>query len=215
MTSLSLPEEFVLLLQRENGSFYSACDHVGAAELGELVLQGRVSFTGKKIRVDDPSPSGVGWVDESISYLRRKAGPRNKPVAATSFIQSRRGARKRHCAALVPRGLVRHEQRTTLFIPHDKFYPDQAARTSLVEEIRSAARGELELDNRLALLAALTHATGLVRHLGFERADRKRLKEISKGEALGKAVEQVIAATVAVITATTTAATAGAVAGGS
>ncbi|KAA5836270.1 GPP34 family phosphoprotein [Saccharopolyspora hirsuta] len=215
MTSLTLPEEFVLLLQRDNGSHHSSADHTGAAELGELVLQRRVSFTGKKIQVDDPSPSGVGWIGESIGYLQRKAGPRHKPVAATTFIQSRRGARKRHCAALVQRGLMRHEQRSALFIPYDKYFPDQTARTSLVEEIRSAARGEQELDNRLALLAALTHATGLVRHLGFERAERKRLKEISKGEALGKAVEQVVAAATVAITTSAIAASSAAVTGGS
>ncbi|MER5394871.1 GPP34 family phosphoprotein [Saccharopolyspora sp. NPDC002686] len=200
MDSLTLPEAFVVLLQRENGSYHSTCDHTGAAELGELVLQRRVSFTGKKIQVDDPSPSGVDWIDEAIAHLQRKAGPRGKPVAAATFIQSRRGARKRHCAALAERGLMRHEQRTALFIPYDKYFPHEETRNALIDELRSIARDERELDNRSALLAALVHATGLVHRFGFERAERKRLKEISKGEALGKAVEQVIAAATAVIT---------------
>ncbi|MGW1682143.1 GOLPH3/VPS74 family protein [Saccharopolyspora sp. NPDC002376] len=213
MTSLTLPEEFVLLLQRENGSYHSTCDHTGAAELGELVLQRRVSFIGKKIQVDDPSPSGVDWIDESIGYLQQKSGPRNKPVAAATFIQSRRGARKRHCADLAQRELMRHEQRTVLFIPYNKYFPHVETRNALIVELRSIARDERELDNRSTLLAALVHATGLGNHLGFERAERKRLKEISKGEALGKAVEQVIAAATAVIT--TAAITVTATAGGS
>ncbi|MER7078634.1 Golgi phosphoprotein 3 (GPP34) [Saccharopolyspora kobensis] len=215
MTSLTLPEEFVLMLQRENGSYYAASDHAGAAELGELVLRNRVSFTGKKVQVDDPSPTGLGWADECIAYLQQKGGPKAKPVAATSFIQHRRKVRKQHCAALVERGLMRHEQRTALLIPYDKYFPDQATRTALIDELRSIARAERELDNRSALLAALVHATGLVRHFGFERAERKRLKEISKGEELGKAVAAVIAAATAAITASTVAASSAAMGGGS
>ncbi|MDA3644641.1 GPP34 family phosphoprotein [Saccharopolyspora indica] len=215
MTSLTLPEEFVLLLQRETGSHHSTADHTGAAELGELVLRSRVSFTGKKVQVDDPNPTGLGWADECIAYLQQKGGPKAKPVAATTFIQRRRNVRKLHCAGLVERGLMRHEQRTALFIPYDRYFPDQAARTALIDGIRSIARNERELDDRSALLAALVHATGLVKYFGFERAERKRLKEISKGEELGKAVTQVIAATTAAITASTVAASAAVTTGGS
>lgn len=215
MTSLTLPEEFVLLLQREDGSHPSASDHTGAAELGELVLRNRVSFTGKKIQVDDPSPTGLGWADEGIAYLQQKGGPKAKPVAATSFIQHRRKVRKLHCAGLVERGLMQHEQRTMLFIPYDRYFPEQATRAALIDELRSIARNERELDDRSALLAALVHATGLVRHFGFDRAERKRLKEISKGEELGKAVAAVIAAATAAIAASTAAASSAAVSGGS
>ncbi|MCI2418950.1 GPP34 family phosphoprotein [Saccharopolyspora sp. K220] len=207
MTALTLPEEFVLLLQKDNGSYYSTSDYVGAAELGELVLRHRVEFVGKKIRVLDASPSGIDWLDESMAFLARKAGSANKPVAAPRLVQHRRSVRKVHCAALAQRGLMRHEPKKALFIPYDKYFPDTAARQALVAEIRAVARRERELDNRLALLAALVHATGLVRSLGLDRAERKRLKEISKGEQLGQAVEAVVAAATAAITAGAVAAT--------
>jgi hypothetical protein len=211
MTALTLPEEFVLLLHKDNGSYYSTSDYTGAAELGELVLRHRVEFVGKKIQVLDANPSGIGWLDESIAFLVKKAGAANKPVAGPRFVQHRRGVRKVHCAALAERGVMRRERKSALFIPYDKYFPDTATRQALIAEIRAVARGEVELDNRRALLAALVHATNLVRALGpLERAERKRLKEIGKGEQLGKTVEAVVAAaTAAIVTSAAGAATAG------
>ncbi|MEV5536981.1 GPP34 family phosphoprotein [Saccharopolyspora shandongensis] len=201
MTTLTLPEEFVLLLQKDNGSYHSMSDYAGAAELGELVLQRRIDFVQKKIQVLDASPSGVGWLDDCMAYLVKKAGPANKPVAAQSFIQRRKNARKVHCAALAERGLMRHEEKSALFIPYAKYFPDPGTRQALIAELRAVARDEIELDNRRALLAAMVHSTNLVRTLGLERAERKRLKEISKGEQLGKAVEAAVAAATAAISA--------------
>ncbi|MGW5793694.1 GOLPH3/VPS74 family protein [Saccharopolyspora sp. NPDC003752] len=213
MTTLTLPEEFALLLQKDNGSHYSMSDYTGAAELGELVLQHRIDFVRKKIQVLDASPSGIGWLDDCMAYLVKKAGPANKPVAAQSFIQHRKSARKVHCAALAERGLMRREEKSVLFIPYDKYFPDPAARQALIAELRAVARDEIALDNRRALLAAMVHATNLVRSLGLERAERKRLKEISKGEQLGKAVEAAVAAATAAISAGAIAATTSAAVG--
>ncbi|TDD43573.1 GOLPH3/VPS74 family protein [Saccharopolyspora elongata] len=207
MTTLTLPEEFALLLQKDNGSYYSMSDYAGAAELGELVLQHRIDFVRMKIQVLDASPSGIGWLDDCMGYLVKKAGSANKPVAAHSFIQHRKSARKVHCAALAERGLMRREEKSVLFIPYDKYLPDTGARQALIAELRAVARDEIALDNRRALLAAMVHATNLVRSLGLERAERKRLKEISKGEQLGKAVEAAVAAATAAISAGAIAAT--------
>ncbi|MBB5154357.1 GOLPH3/VPS74 family protein [Saccharopolyspora phatthalungensis] len=201
MTALPLPEEFVLLLHKDNGSYYSTSEYTGAAELGELVLRHRIEFVGKRVQVRDAAPSGIGWLDECMAYLVKKAGAANKPVAAPRFVQYRRGVRKVHCAALAERGLMRCERKSALLFTYDKYFPDPAARQALIAEIRAVAREERELDNRTALLAALVHATGLVRVLGLERAERKRLKEISKGEQLGKTVEAVVAAATAAISA--------------
>lgn len=205
MTALSLPEEFVLLLHKSNGSYYSTSDYTGAAELGELVLTERVGLEKKKLTVLDAEPTGIGWIDQAVAFLQHKSGPKQKPVAATTFIQSRRGARKAHAAALAERGLMHREQKSFLRISYDRFAPDPGSREALIARIRAAARNEVELDEHLALLAALTHATGLYVVLGLDRAERKRLKEISKGEQLGSAVRDVIAQTTATIAAATAA----------
>ncbi|QUH05585.1 GPP34 family phosphoprotein [Saccharopolyspora erythraea] len=203
--TLNLPEQFVLLLYKSNGSYRSTCDHTGAAELGEMVLRGRVEFEGKKVRVADDSPTGIDWVDEATSWLVAKSGPKQKPVDAARFIMSRRSARKTHCAALVQRGVFREEKKTFLGFPADRHYPDQAMQQALLAELHQVALQQRDPDDRLALLASLVHATGLAHSLRFDRPERKRLKEISKGENLGKAVQAVIASTVAVIGAATTA----------
>ncbi|RRO13702.1 GPP34 family phosphoprotein [Saccharopolyspora rhizosphaerae] len=203
MTTLSLPEEFVLLLHKSHGSYHATSDHTGAAELGELVLTDRVGLDGKKVTVLDAEPSGVGWIDEAVALLTRKAGAKNKPVHATTFIQHRSSARKQHAEALVERGLMHRERKKFLFFKYDLLTPDSGARDALIARIRAAARDEVVLDERLALLAALVHATGLHTPLGFDRAERRRLKEISKGEQLGGAVRDVIAQTTAIIATTT------------
>lgn len=202
MTTLSLPEEFVLLLHKPNGSYHASSNHVGAAELGELVLTGRVGIEDKKLRVLDAAPSGTAWIDESIALITRKAGAKGKPVPATTYIQSRGPARKQHAEALAARGLVRHERTKWLMFTSNSFTPDPGTRDALIARVRAAARNEVELDERLALLAALVHATGLHSHFGLDRAERKRLKEISKGEQLGDAVRDVIAQTTAIIAVT-------------
>ncbi|SFS85629.1 GOLPH3/VPS74 family protein [Saccharopolyspora flava] len=201
MTQLSLPEEFVLLLHKPRGFHYVTADHTGAAEMGELVLTERFALTDKKLTVLDPEPTGTAWIDESVEYVQRKAGPRGRPLAATTFIQSRRKAREQHAEALVERGLMRSERRRSLFIPYNHFTPDPGTRDVLAARIRAAARDEIPLDERLAMLAALVHATGLEKHLGLSLIERKRLRDISKGEELGGAVRDVIAQTTAMLAA--------------
>ncbi len=191
---LSLPEEFVLLLHKDNGSYYATADYTGAAELGELVVQHRVEFAGKKVKLVDPSLSGVSWIDEAVAFLAEKNAA-TKPVAATHYIQHRRSARKVHAAALAGRGLMRHERTKALgFIPSEKYFPDTTARNEVLGALHAVARGERELGNRLAVLAALVNATNLAWSLGFDRAERKRLKEIGNGERFGAEVDASVAA---------------------
>ena len=191
MDEMTLPEEFVLLLQGESGWYQLAQDNTDLAELGELLLRGRVELVGKKIQVLDASPSGIGWLDEFMAQLRKKAGPTNRPVHASLLYP--RQQRKVHRAALAERGLMRQEQETALFIPYTKYFPDTGTRQALLDEIREAARGEREPDKRLVLLAALVSTVGLTWALGLDRAERKGLKEISKDEPFSKLAADLVA----------------------
>ncbi|MFC7342584.1 GOLPH3/VPS74 family protein [Saccharopolyspora griseoalba] len=211
MHRLSLPQEFVLLLHRQEGSYY-ACDHTGAAELAELLLTQRIQLADKKVSPLVHEPTAVAWVDDALSWLHR----RGKPVAAATFIQSRTDARNQHAESLLASGLMRREDKKFLFIPYRKYHPEPHTRQLLVERIRSSVRGMAALDERMVLLCALVHATGLAPKLGLDRQERARLKEISKGNELGTAVQDVTAATVAAVTvAATAAAAAGGAAAGS
>ena len=196
---MSLPEEFVLLLHKDNGSYYATADYTGAAELGELVVQHRVEFAGKKVKLVDPRPSGVSWVDEAVAFLAKKNAA-TKPIATTHYVQHRRSARKVHAAALAGRGLMRHERTKALgFIPSEKYFPNAIARNEVLGSLHAVARGERELGDRLAVLAALVNATNLAWSLGFDRAERKRLKEIGNGEQFGAEVAASVAAANAAI----------------
>lgn len=208
MNQLILPEEFVLVLHRPEGSYY-ASDHTGAAELGELVLAGHVQLANKKVTPLTATPTGIEWADNALDWLHRK----RRPVQAATFIQSRTNARNNHAEALAGRGLMHREDKKFLFIPYKKYYPEQSTRNLLVGRVRAAARDEVALDERLALLCALTQATGLAPKLGMDSAERARLKQISKGEQVGEVVSDVITATMAVIAVAGAAAAAGGAAG--
>jgi hypothetical protein len=198
---LTLPEEFVLLLHKPNGSYYATADQTAAAEIGELVLQHRIKLDGTKLLVLDPRPSGIAWIDELLSEFQKKSGVTNKPVELTWWLPMRTGAFKAHRAALTEHGLLTHKSKKTLgFIPSDRYYADDLVRDALVSEIRQVARVERPIDNRLALLCALVHRSGLVNMLGFDNAERAMLKSIAEGENLGDAVESAIVATTVAIT---------------
>lgn len=195
MTTLTLPEEFVLLLHKPNGTYYVTADYSSAAEVGELVLRHRIELEDKQVRVLDAEPSGVEWADELIARVTEKAGQEDKPVNVAAILGDRRSALKDHRAALVEHGLLTHQPKKFLgIIPSDRYYPDEAAHEALLSEIREAARTERELDNRLALLCSLVYVSGLVHSLKFDKSERAVLKSISEGEALGGAVEEVVAA---------------------
>ncbi|QUH03695.1 GPP34 family phosphoprotein [Saccharopolyspora erythraea] len=185
MSSLSLPEEFVLLLHKDNGGYHMMADYTAGAELGELALRGRVDLAGKKIRITDASPSGIAWIDDATALLRKLSGSEEKPVDAGTFFWRRKSRRKVHCAALSERQLMRHEQKSALLVSYDSYFPDIATREALVDRLRAAGRNECELDDRLVMLVAVVRASGLADSLGFDREERTRLKAISKGEDLG------------------------------
>ncbi|KEI45838.1 GOLPH3/VPS74 family protein [Saccharopolyspora rectivirgula] len=202
MTGITLPEEFVLLLHKDNGSYYATADRTGAAELAELARQHRIAIDGKNIELTNSEPSEVPWIAEAVELLAQRQQKTGGPVAVSWFLE-RRKTRDQHAESLVRRGLMRHEQREFLgLFRSNRYYPDHNARQALIGELRAVASGQQPLDNRLALLAALVHTSGLSWALKFSSAERKRLKKISAGEELGNAVEAAVADLNAVLTTT-------------
>jgi hypothetical protein len=197
--ALTLPEEIALLLHKPNGTIYASRNPgttTVAAEIGELALRHRVDIQKSKMHLLDASPSGVAWIDELVAALRKKSGPKEKPVALSSWLKSRLSALKTHRVALVEYGLLHHQRQKFLgLFPDHRYIPDAIVRDSIISEIGQVARVERPIDNRLALLSGLVHSSGLVSVLGFEKPERSMLKSIAKGEGLSGAVDEVIAAT--------------------
>lgn len=193
----------MLLLHKPSGAVYATANPgptTAAGEIGEVVLRHRATIEGKKLRLLDASPSGIGWLDGLMAALWKKSGPKQKPVSLSNWLSSRSSPLKTHRNALVERGLMEHRPQKFLgFIPDNRYVADPEVRDSVIAEIRQVARVEKPIDNRLALLSSLVHSSGLASVLGFDRAERKMLKSIAKGENLGGAVEAAVAATSAAI----------------
>ncbi|MGW5642884.1 GOLPH3/VPS74 family protein [Saccharopolyspora sp. NPDC003752] len=197
---LSLAEQFVLLAHKPTGGRVLAADYSGAAELGDLTLWRRVEFVGVKIRLLDVTPTGIAWLDGGIGLLRQYAGSRNKPVPAYKYIRDRSpvgspstSALAMHRSSLAQRDYLRCVRKRALgVIPRKRYYPNPAIWNAVLGDLRAFARGELQPDGRLTLLAALVHSTGLAQSLPLANPERGQLKAISNNTALGVAVRGVI-----------------------
>ncbi|MGP4021646.1 GOLPH3/VPS74 family protein, partial [Saccharopolyspora sp. 5N708] len=202
---LTLPDEFVLLLHRDNGSHYVSANPntaTAAAEIGELALRDRIDLDGTAVRLVDSGWSGLPWMDRLLAELQRWSGHEDRPVELSWWLPCRTGAFLAHRSVLVEQGLLRHERRKFLgVLPDDRYHPDPPTREALLAGLREAACGARPVDARLALLAALVHHSGLVYALGFDRAQRHRLKSIAETQDLGDAVSAAVAAMLVAIAA--------------
>ncbi|NYH78921.1 hypothetical protein FHR84_002246 [Actinopolyspora biskrensis] len=197
--AFGLPGELVLLSHKPHGGHYSSTPDVAvaAAEVGELVLRGRATITGTRMsgfgmRLDDAEPSGLDWLDDALDQLRRKVRRSTGSVALGSWFHSRSGVFKRYRTRMARDGPLRTERRRVFGVEYSKYFPDPDARAGLLRELGEVARQERAADNRLALLAAVTHGTGLLREFGLERSERRVIKSLARGERLGEAVDDAV-----------------------
>jgi Golgi phosphoprotein 3 GPP34 len=201
---LALPDEFALLLHKDNGSYYVSANPnsaTAAAEIGELALRGRVELVGTAVRLLDDGSSGLPWMDRLLADFHQRARRENHPIELSWWLPGRSDAFATHRSVLVEHGLLRRERRKLLgLLPDDRYYPDLAVRGALLTELREVAADERQVDGRLALLSALVYRSGLIYVLGFDRAQRVRLKSIAETEDLGDAVGTVVAGLLVAIT---------------
>ncbi|MCI2418949.1 GPP34 family phosphoprotein [Saccharopolyspora sp. K220] len=202
---LTLPDEFALLLHKDNGSCYVGANPntaTAAAEIGELALRDRIELDGTAVRLVDAGWSGLPWMDRLLAEFQQWSGRDNRPIELAWWLPCRTGAFLTHRSVLVEQGLLRHERRKFLgVLPDDRYHPDPTTRAALLAELREVAGDARQVDARLALLAALVHHSGLVYLLEFDRAQRGGLKAIAEREDLGDAVGTAVAAMLAAITA--------------
>ncbi|RKT84452.1 Golgi phosphoprotein 3 (GPP34) [Saccharopolyspora antimicrobica] len=195
---LTLPDEFALLLHKPSGSHVAGANSntgTAAAEIGELVLRGRMSPQGTALQLLDAASSGHPWMDQLLAQFQQVAGRENHPVELSWWLQLRSNAFLAHRAVLVDRGVLRVERRKFLgLLPDDRYHPDRSIRSALLAELHGLARGEHPPDGRLALLGALVHRSGLEHALDFDREQRTRLRAIADREDLGEGVPTQVAA---------------------
>lgn len=215
-TRLLLHECVLLLaLHDEKGTMHSAWHSLAMAGgiLAELMLSGRVGVeeVGKKkmLVATDPSPLGSPLLDECLSRVvsaKRRATPATwiSSFSQTKHLRDRTAERLQHL------GLLRREEGRVLWVFPTVRYPtaNPAPERRLMEGLREALEGEGEVDARMAILLALTHSSGILRHvLGKQLLkDRKvRLEAVMALEGVGVATREAIEAAQAAAAAATAA----------
>jgi golgi phosphoprotein 3 len=205
----------LLALHDEKGTMHSAWHSLAMAGgiLAELMLLGRVEVeeVGKEkmLVAADPSPPGFPLLDEC---LNRVVLAKRRATASTwiSRFSQTKHLRDRTAERLQDLGLLRREEGRVLWIFSTVRYPttNPAPERRLVEGLQDVLEGEGEVDARVAILLALTHTSGILRHvLGKELLkDRKdRLDAVMAMEGVGGATKAAIEAAQAAASAATAA----------
>ncbi|MFF7727406.1 GPP34 family phosphoprotein [Streptomyces sp. NPDC008001] len=200
--TVTLAEEITLLaLDGESGTVRKrqACQWAVAGGIVlDLVLAGRLSVDGGRIRVLDTTPTGVKLLDDRLGMIDSWAAPRRKPPKVTEWLtKDHRRVLGAVVESLRERGLVRQEQRNALGLFPVRWFPeaDGTVKRELRARLEELVLRHAEPDDRSAGLIALLHAAKLHRPAFPGSPPREvvpRMREISEGQWAGESVRKAI-----------------------
>ncbi|MFJ3403339.1 GPP34 family phosphoprotein [Promicromonospora sp. NPDC090134] len=225
---MSLAEEYLLLaLDDTSGRPLIGAQHLqfalAGATVAELMLRGaldvsdgvdggqkgRFRVTGRATPSDPVQLEILGLLDG------RKPKDAIRKIGQGSFARTLRETLQQGLAA---RGVLREEQVKVLgLFPSTTWKThDPAPEAAVRERVLAALTGSADLDEAMAALVSLLHATDLIRRL-FPDQDRQELKRRAKeiadsewaGAAVKRAIDDLNAVMIAVMASTTAATTAG------
>ncbi len=214
---MNLPEEFVLLAYRDDGTPVTDGMHLdnglGGALLLELALAEKVDVVDKKVVVLDPAPTGDPLLDHALRQVVEDAKTRKPGEWIGKFAKD---VRAQVLDQLVAEGVVRREKDKVLWVFPRTRYPaahgvEPVAETEARQRMVAAVSGTGAVEPRTAALCALVAATDLDKKV-FADLDRRqvkdRLSEIGEGAwaaaAVKKSIEEIqVAVMVSIIAATT------------
>jgi hypothetical protein len=214
---MNLPEEFVLLAYRDDGTPLTDGTHLdnglGGALLLELALAEKVDVVDKKVVVLDPAPTGDPLIDQALRQIVEDQKARKPGHWIGKFAK---GARAEVLDQLVTDGVVRREKDKVLGLFSRTRFPAAAgvepvAETEARQRMVAAVSANGPVEPRTAALCALVAATDLDKKV-FADLDRRqvkaRLKEIGEGAwaaaAVKKSIEEIQAAIMVAVMASTT-----------
>jgi len=212
---LKLSEELLLLALRDKkGTLVSSASMalpygLAGAALMELALRGRLRLKEGKFVADNPTPTGDDILDEALARIRASK-KEHKPKHWVSKLSGIKKMKDRLLQRLVDQGILRREEHRILRLIPSKRYPTvySGPEMELRERIRDVVLKEKQPDERTVIIISLLHACKLVNEV-FEKGERReakrRIKQIIKGEAVGKAVSDTVAGIQAAIFITTVA----------
>lgn len=203
---LFLHEEVMLLALRDREGTVEFCSNygyaLGGAILAELLMSGRLAVeeTKKKlVNLVSPEPLGDAVLDECLKKVASVKRRANAQAWVNSFLQVKK-LHHRVAGSLCARGILRADEDTVLLLFKRKVYPeiDPLPERKLITRLRNAIFGESRsLDPRTVVLISLADSTGLLT-IPFERkqlkARKRRIKQITEGELMGKAAREAIEA---------------------
>ena len=214
---MNLPEEFLLLAYRDDGTPVTDGTHLdnglGGALLLELALAEKVDVVDKKVVVLDPAPTGDPLLDHALRQVVEDAKTRKPGEWIGKFAKD---ARAQVLDQLVAEGVVRREKDKVLWVFPRTRYPaahgvEPVPETEARQRMVAAVSGSGPVEPRTAALCALVAATDLDKEV-FADLDRRqvkaRLKEIGEGAwaatAVKKSIEEIEAAVMVAVFAATT-----------
>ncbi|MBD5780369.1 GPP34 family phosphoprotein [Pelagicoccus sp. NFK12] len=202
---LHLYQEITLLALRDDKGTV-AIDHLAQVLAGalaaELVLKNKISLSNDKkkfVDLQDASPTGDLLLDECLDKLSN-AKRRAKLETWVSRFASIKRIHHKAAQSLCQLGILRQDTGKLLLIFNRTIYPevDPKPESQIVERLEQAIfSSKTDLSPQDTLLVSLANASGLLsRIFGRKRIkpERKRIKQIVEGEAVGKATQQVIEA---------------------
>ena len=213
---LTLGEELLLLaVDDEKGTVLSSASMaleygLSGAILMELTLMDKVGRDGKHLTVVDSASTEDDILDESLKAIEQS----RKLRTAESWVSRLSGVVKnmkgRLLDRLIDKEILRKEEHKILWVIPTNRYPTEnaGAEQETRERIRSIVlndgAAEQALDPRMTVLISLVSACDLVNEV-FSRDERKlakkRIKEITECELLGKAVSETVSGIHAALTA--------------
>jgi golgi phosphoprotein 3 len=205
--NLHLHEEILLLALRDregtiaSGTWYAQA--VAGALLAELMLDGHVSLTDKKVSAR-AARTGDELLDESLALI--VAAKRRLSLGAwLAKLSGLRHLKRRAAESLCRSGILAADRKRVLRFFERQIYPelDHAPEQAVIERLRGALFGpESRVDPRTAVLVALAHHTGILRVVfdkkELERA-KARIQRVIEGDVVGKAAQEAVQAIQAAI----------------
>jgi len=205
--ALSLPEQLMLLVLRDDTGTMESNTHMyqlalGGAILSELLLADAITIDGdkKKLvrfarmkRLRDPI------LNECLQLVSESKRPYNAATWVSRFGGLKR-LRHRIAENLCRRNILEDSEDKVLFFFTRAIYPtiNPKPERELVKRMRDAIFGSSrDLDANVVLLIALAHATGLLR-IHFDKRELKerkaRIEQIANGDLVGSATADAVRA---------------------
>lgn len=216
---LTLSEKlFLLATHDEKGTIiFSASSALPYGLVGAMLLElhflGRISLENKKIIIDNKEPTGNIILDEILELLLSSTKANSVRYWITKIQTKVKNIQKRIAKQLINKGILEMEEKMLLWLIPMKRYPtvNPVPETKVRSEIKDAVFKDDPIGDEMIALISLVNSCELINEVfekGKRKEARKKIKEITQKEQVGKAVSQIVEEMVVAVTVAVSATTA-------